>query len=78
MTIRPRFHWLWHTTFTDLLNSIRVDQAKRLLSSGKSLEEVAETVGFASVTYMNRMFNRFTGASTSEYRRIHSREDVNT
>ncbi len=57
------------TTAAQFVERLRVDTAKRLLAeSDKSLDEIAERVGFGSVDTMNRSFRRQTGELPSQFR----------
>jgi len=60
-----------HTTkgFNDILNSIRIDNAKRLMENPEyRLYEIAEKVGFTDVTYFSKLFRRYTQMSPNQYR----------
>jgi AraC-like DNA-binding protein len=55
--------------FRKLLRNIRVEEAKRMLSSGDySIKEVAAHVGFSDGHYFSRSFKEVTGQSASEFR----------
>jgi len=58
------------TTFTQLINSYRVNAAKTLLTShpGDTILAVAFSSGFNSKASFNRIFKRSTGMTPSEYR----------
>lgn len=57
------------STFTEYLNFVRVSKAEGLLSEGeKSILEISEAVGFASVSYFNRIFKKYKGCSPGVYR----------
>ncbi|MBQ7335079.1 MAG: helix-turn-helix domain-containing protein [Clostridia bacterium] len=50
------------------LNSVRVERAKEMLSSGLfRLEEIATACGFQNVYYFSRVFKSFTGISPGKY-----------
>jgi len=52
------------------LNRLRIDKAKRLLSSSPfSVLDIALEIGFESGQYMSRLFKQETGMSPTEYRR---------
>ncbi len=56
--------------FSELLNRIRLEQAVRLLESGKMRShEVAYAVGFTDPSYFSRVFKKYAGMRPSEYRR---------
>lgn len=61
----------YQTTFYDLVNDLRVDEAKRLLmeaQSGKVLG-IAFDCGFSTKSTFNDVFRKRTGMTPSEYRR---------
>lgn len=56
-------------TFTDELNRLRVEQAKRLLDDPSNrIYEVAEKTGFLNTTYFFRVFKKYEGCTPTEYR----------
>lgn len=56
--------------FRYLLNSFRVDYAKRLLySTTKSIPDIATEVGFSCERSFHRVFNTMTGKTPSKYRK---------
>jgi AraC-like DNA-binding protein len=59
-------------TFVEYLNSIRVQQAQRLLrETGLSVTEISEKVGFGSITQFGRKFKDIAKISPLNYRRRH-------
>jgi len=55
--------------FIDILNTIRVEEAKKLLGDPKyKIYEIAEVVGFSDVTYFYRLFKKLTGMTPMEYK----------
>lgn len=57
------------TSFRQLLRNVRLEEAKRMLASGKySVKEVAASVGFSDSHYFSRSFKELTGLSATEYR----------
>ena len=50
------------------LRQIRIAQAKKLLKSGLSLADVAQTVGFTDQSHLNRWFKRLWGITPGQYR----------
>lgn len=57
-------------TFTDYLNYVRVCHTEKPLTfSDKSIAEISLDVGFASVSYFNRVFKKYKLITPSEYRR---------
>lgn len=60
------------TTFRELLDAVRFDAARGVLSSSAvSLEDVANRLGYADVTAFARAFRRWSGASPAVWRRRH-------
>ena len=59
------------TTFTDYLNFVRVCKAEKLLSKNTgSITEIAEAVGFCSLSYFNRTFKRYKNCTPGYYRTL--------
>ena len=56
-------------SFKDFLNRERVTRAKEMLALELTVTEVAERVGYNSVTYFNRVFKEITGLAPTEYKR---------
>jgi len=55
--------------YTDLINIIRIEQAKRLLAIPRyRINEVGSMVGYNDNTYFSRVFKKLTGMSPQEYR----------
>ena len=50
------------------VEQVRIDNAKRLLISGKNVKSVAYSMGFASPSSFSYAFRRMTGASPAKYR----------
>ena len=56
-------------SFSDLLNGVRIEQAKKLLADPSlRIWEISEKVGFADVTHFSRIFKKHEGMSANEYR----------
>lgn len=61
--------------FTEILNRMRVDEAKKLLlNTDLSVESIADKAGFTSWSYFSRVFKRYCGATPAEYRRRNERK----
>lgn len=59
-----------HTTFSQFVNSYRVERAKEMLQGTDSrISEVAESCGFNSTQVFYRVFVKMTGKSPSEWRK---------
>lgn len=56
-------------TFIDLLNNIRIVEAKKLLAEPKyKIYEICELVGFSDVAYFVKLFKKIVGITPTEYR----------
>jgi len=56
-------------SFSDILNNIRIEKAKELLSDPSlRIGDIAEMVGFLDMAHFSRVFKRQTGMSANEYR----------
>lgn len=56
-------------TFSEVLNEIRVREAKKLLGDYTlRVGDVAEMVGFLDIAHFSRVFKKYTGMSANEYR----------
>ncbi len=60
------------TTFKSLLGSIRIEQAKQLLSAGTktAITEISLDVGFRDLSHFERTFRRLVGLNPREYKRL--------
>lgn len=56
-------------TFSDYLTKVRIDNAKRLLLEGVSVENVAEAVGFSDGNYFIKTFKKYVGITPAKYRK---------
>jgi len=55
-------------TFSEFLNSLRIEEAARLLTtSNMKLYEIAEAVGYTSVEHFSRTFKKLTGISPGKF-----------
>ncbi len=60
-------------SFTDYLNQLRVDRARRLLqSSSKNISEIAAEVGYNDSNYFSKVFKKEEGLAPTEYRKAQS------
>lgn len=56
-------------SFSDLLNGVRIGQAKRLLEDpALKIWEISEMVGFSDVTHFSRIFKKLENQSANEFR----------
>lgn len=64
------FHKRTGVTFTRFVQTLRINEAKRLLQeTDRSITDICYTCGFNSLTHFNRVFRRGTGGSPSGFRR---------
>ena len=59
-------------TFTDFVNQYRITQAKTLLLQDISVSEACYEVGFESLSYFNKLFNKLTGENPSAFKKRYS------
>ena len=59
-------------TFTGYVNKLRLTEAARLLSenSGAAILEIAYSVGYANVSYFNKLFKEEYGCTPKVFRSI--------
>ena len=56
-------------SFSELLNSVRVEAAKELLKNpALRIGDVAEEVGFLDMAHFSRVLKKIAGVSANEYR----------
>ena len=68
-TLCKEFKNLTGTTIMEYLISKRIEQAKNLIiTTDKTLTEIAEIEGFESIHYFTRIFKKKMGISPTEYR----------
>lgn len=59
-------------TFSEYLEGVRIAGAKALLKdSDKTVDEIANSVGYADSKYFRKVFKRATGMRPSEYRKLY-------
>jgi len=56
-------------TFTDFVNQYRIDMAKNHLMQDKNITETCYAVGFESLSYFNKLFNRIVGQNPSDFKK---------
>ncbi|RQP21981.1 AraC family transcriptional regulator [Piscinibacter terrae] len=66
------FRSVLSTTFKPLLQHIRIEKAKEILSNdaGRRITEVALIVGFGDLSHFEKSFRRIVGHSPREFRRV--------
>lgn len=61
------------TSFTNHINQLRIDKACYLLiSTGDSIEVIAEKTGFRDCYYFSKVFKKYTSQTPNKYRRANS------
>ena len=56
-------------TFYELLNNVRIEQAKALLNDPKlKIGDIVDMVGYSDAAHFSRVFKRIVGVSANEYR----------
>lgn len=56
--------------FVDYVNSVRIEEAKKLLLRPDiRIQDAAQIAGYQNINSFNRMFKKFTGFTPSEYRK---------
>jgi AraC-like DNA-binding protein len=69
--MRKLFRDKLDTSVLDYINSIRIDNAKRLLKGTElTIQDIATKVGYQNIQSFNRFFKKFEGISPKEFRRI--------
>lgn len=60
----------FHSSFSDILNNLRVEKAKELLdSSDDSLKDISQKVGYANYSHFSKLFKKITHISPTDYKR---------
>ncbi|HJP64432.1 MAG TPA: AraC family transcriptional regulator [Mucilaginibacter sp.] len=65
-------------TFTDFVNQYRIDMAKNLLMQDKNITETCYAVGFESLSYFNKLFNKIVGKNPSDFKRAWLNHEIKT
>lgn len=66
-----KFKKVFGRSYTDYINILRIDKAKRLLRDRSlSLKDIAEQLEFGSEYYFNRVFKEYAGIAPSRYRKM--------
>ena len=63
------FKRMTHLTFTDFVNEYRINQARRLLHSARTIADVSTEVGFNNLSHFNKTFRAVTGQTPGTYRK---------
>lgn len=56
-------------TFTDFVNQYRIDMAKNHLMQDKNITQTCYAVGFGSLSYFNKLFNKIVGQNPSDFKK---------
>jgi AraC-like DNA-binding protein len=56
-------------TFTDFVSQYRIDLAKNLLMQDRRVTDTCYAVGFESLSYFNKLFNRIVGENPSDFKK---------
>lgn len=63
--------------FSDILNTIRIEEAKKLLSNPSlRIGDIAEAVGFIDLAHFSRVFKKIAGVSANEFRNHIPTDDI--
>lgn len=62
------FKRMTQLTFTDFVNEFRVNQARRLLNSSRTVADIGFDVGFNNLSHFNKTFKTITGQTPTGYR----------
>lgn len=68
-TFCRRFKQETGMTLIHYINRKKINEVKRLLATRRTLEDIAEEVGFLNVNYMIRVFKKVEGCTITEFRR---------
>lgn len=61
------------TSFIELLNEIRIQEAKRLLTeTNMKIYEICEAVGYSDTPYFTKTFKKYTEMTPNQYRNTHN------
>lgn len=70
-TLKRRFKAATGRTLIEHLQNLRIEEAKRLLETGKTpVEAIGIAVGYEDISFFRRLFKRLTGLTPGEYRRM--------
>lgn len=70
-TLKRRFKAATGSTLIEYVQSLRIEEAKRLLETGAiAVDEISEDVGYEDHSFFRRLFKRLTGLTPGQYRRM--------
>ncbi len=59
------------TSYTDILNSVRIENAKKqLVSTDKNITEIGVECGYEDSSYFIKMFRKAVGTTPYKYRKL--------
>ncbi len=61
----------FHKTFVEYTNTVRIENAMRLLDSGNTVTQAALSSGFLNMSYFTRCFKFITGYTPTQYKKQH-------
>lgn len=65
-------HSSFGCTVSEYINKVKIDKAKELLQkTDRTVEDISETLGFASPAYFGKVFKRSVGTSPLKFRKNH-------
>ncbi len=64
-----KFKEQFQTGILDYIYKIRIEKSKAILSGGKTVEETANQVGFATARAFSRAFQKYEGISPGQYKK---------
>ena len=70
-TLKRRFKAATGSTLIEYLQNLRIEEAKRLLETGKTpVDDISSKAGYEDPSFFRRLFKRLTGLTPSQYRRM--------
>lgn len=70
-SLKRRFRAATGSTFIGHVQNLRIEEAKRLLETGKmSADDISASVGYENFGFFRRLFKRSTGLTPGQYRRM--------
>ena len=70
-TLKRRFKTATGTTLIDYLQTLRIEEAKRLLETEQTaVDDISVAVSYEDPSFFRRLFKRRTGLTPSQYRRM--------
>ena len=70
-TLKRRFKAATGSSLIEYLQSLRVEEAKRLLEgTDLPVEDISEQTGYSDTSFFRRLFKRLTGLTPSKYRQM--------